>query len=187
MPGASNRCLECHGSGNCTECFASGVNVHLNASEPQCTACNGTGRCGTCNGTGLLRREKSWIEMPLGLRCLLSAIPIFILYKVLIDQAPVHWGGAFGRGGDPALPKLVGWVSVVGVCGPVLFALWRDVQRDDFVFGKSGLLPSLTCGHTATDQCPCACHSCIQICRSAPCCTRCPYCGRRIAGSTSLP
>jgi hypothetical protein len=182
MPGRRNRCPDCCGSGRCTECFGSAVNVHLNEPEQQmCRGCQGTGRCGSCEGTGMWRGERLLIEIPLGLRCLFSAFPAFPLYKVLIEveQVSVHSGGAFGQHVGPVLPKPVGWLSTIGICGGFLFALWKDVKREDFSFGKSSSLPLLTCGHSVDDECLCPCHSGVQVCHPLPCCTRCQYCGRR--------
>lgn len=154
MPGTRNRCVDCHGSGRCSQCFGSGVNVHLNEVEPRCRPCYGTGLCDACDGTGRLSGEKLVMEMPLGLRCLISVFPVFMLYTVFIDRALVHWGGAFGA---------------VGFCGIFLFRVWKNVKREDFTFVKSSQLPSIACAHKTTDQCLCPCNSGVQVGQSDPC------------------
>jgi hypothetical protein len=69
--------------------------------------------------------------VPIGLRFFLSAIPLFMLYKVVIAQEPVH----AGRGG-PIMPRLAGWLSVIGVCAPFLYLVWQGVKLTDFHFRR---------------------------------------------------
>jgi len=54
-----------------------------------------------------------------------------MLYKVVVAQEPVH----FGRG-DPIMPRLAGWLSVIGVCAPFLYLVWQEVKLTDFHFRK---------------------------------------------------
>lgn len=98
MPGTRNRCVDCHGSGRCSQCFGSGVNVHLNEVEPRCRPCYGTGLCDACDGTGRLSGEKLVMEMPLGLRCLISVFPVFMLLHGLYRPGAGALGRSFWRG-----------------------------------------------------------------------------------------
>ena len=75
--------------------------------------------------------------MPVGLRVIFSAIPVFMLYKIVIANEPVH----LGRGG-PIMPRAEGWLSVIAICVPFLYMVWKDVKRSDFDFRKDRL-PSI--------------------------------------------
>jgi hypothetical protein len=66
-----------------------------------------------------------------------SAIPVFMLYKIVIANEPVH----LGRGG-PIMPKAEGWLSVIAICVPFLYMVWKGVKRSDFDFRRDRL-PSI--------------------------------------------
>jgi hypothetical protein len=132
MPGGRNyRCTDCRGSGRCEQCYGSGANLHLNEPDPTCASCHGMRICQTCEGNRVLPKSSDFGDAPLGLRLFFSAIPAFMLYKVLIAQEPVH----FGRGG-PIMPKPAGWLSFIGVCGPFLYVVWKGTRLSDFHFKK---------------------------------------------------
>jgi hypothetical protein len=133
MPGGRNyhRCPECSGSGLCEQCYGSGINVHLNEPAPTCRTCHGVRYCQSCHGNGLLPKSGNPGDAPIGLRLLFSAIPVFILYRVVIAQEPVH----LGRGG-PIMPRTAGWLSVIGICGLFLYAVWKGAKLSDFHFRK---------------------------------------------------
>jgi hypothetical protein len=67
------------------------------------------------------------LDIPVGLRFVLSVIPSFVLYRVvftlygiLIAQRPVH-------------SSLVGFLIIVtGIAGLFLCQIWRNVKLDDF-------------------------------------------------------
>ena len=125
---ASRRCPDCRGFGRCEDCHATGVNLHLNDAEPHCRGCHGTGRCFACAGTGLLRRTTpDVLNAPAWLRVILSLIPCSMLYGVFIARMPVHWG----RGG-PVLSSVVGQFFFAGICGTILYQIWKDVKPEDF-------------------------------------------------------
>ena len=132
MPGGRKTypCPDCKGSGQCENCYGSGTNLHFNDSDPTCRTCRGVRYCQTCAGNGFLRKSGR-LDMPIGLRVIFSAFPVFMLYKVVIANAPVH----FGRGG-PIMPKAEGWLSVICVCLPILYMVWKDAKLSDFDFRR---------------------------------------------------
>ena len=62
----------------------------------------------------------------------------FILYEILIGNVPVR----LGRGGPP-LPGVVGRLIAIGISGPVLYKIWKDVKLSDFKFPEQRQLTSL--------------------------------------------
>jgi len=122
MRGNRNICPTCRGGLKCVVCYGSGQNVHLNDPEPECRACKGTGVCPTCNGTGQLdemSRREALKQLPIGLRIVISVIPLILLYGIL--KGPVHWGK-----GGPIMPK---WLGLTTAIIPILFlgTLWSGV------------------------------------------------------------
>ena len=138
----SDRCSECRGSGKCEECHGTGVNLHLNVAERRCRACNGSCLCASCTGSG--ERPFELFDAPISLRLLLSAIPVFLLYEILVAQEPVHWGE-----GGPIVPSAVAWLIVIGICVPTLRWIWKGIRLDDFKLHKNRGRTSLSESPTA--------------------------------------
>ena len=124
------RCPDCKGCGQCENCYGSGTNLHFNDSDPTCRTCRGVRYCQTCAGNGFLRKLGR-LDIPVGLRVTFSAIPLFMLYKVVVANEPVH----LGRGG-PIMSKADGWLSVICVCLPLLYLAWKGVKLSDFDFRR---------------------------------------------------
>jgi hypothetical protein len=85
-----------------------------------------------CGGTGLPTRKNSFEQLPVGLRLVLSVIPVLMLYNVLIVRTPVH-DGSHGA----ILPQPVVSLLFIGVCFLLLYWIWRGTSREDFSLGKN--------------------------------------------------
>ncbi len=116
------RCTDCDGSGRCCRCYGSGANTHLNEIDPRCGECKGTGTCVSCLGSR--QYNVGLRDAPIGLRLVFTIIPALFLYTVVIAGHPTRVGGE-------VVARPVGWLFTIAVCGPILFAIWKDVRWDD--------------------------------------------------------
>ena len=130
-------CTECGGSGRCSECRGTGANCRLDDVEPRCRACRGTSVCPACNGSGI-ESLPATLDVSAYLRIVFTAVAGFILYEIFIGNVPV----TLGRGG-PHLPGVVGQFLAIGLGGPALYMIWKDVKLSDFTLPKERQMTSL--------------------------------------------
>jgi hypothetical protein len=126
----ANQCRSCdpRGSGKCGGCFGTGQNIHLNSPDPQCSRCGGNGVCPICRGTGTAQAistaDKGYLT-PIGLRLVVS-IFLLIVFTAVVMGTPVHWGS-----GGSVMPRWLGVVFVLAVCGFVLKSFWTGITLAD--------------------------------------------------------